>query len=754
MANSNSNHWSQSFRPHVVIQDAWEQSQDPETHHEHPASAKAAFVAQAANQANLRQQAQRAIHASWTDQYSHHGLISTDNASQWQQAHMAQQPQQMQQTQQAQQHQHQHQPQYPSGQQYTRQPVTNPPSSLYSSNTSRRAQVLAPNPSRSASGLGTAAPTHQQDPKSNQVPNSQSGIIQTAHSRPGRPQIASPPSGSTGMSTAARTSSLHSSISPAFLQKSQNCATPRMLKPFNASNPGTREQPAAFLPFLPLAAPQPGEDGRPGSYANGALHSSIQNIWDIPDVWANGPPLVETPPDTQAPTAKRRRLQHGTKHAVNPFNGIQEFSKNAHRSHSRAHLKMRNNLVESIDAKDAALKESYDPATIARDILINADKHPTEPNLNHHLEILSQKIPSVTITSDLATLRWDLLDPVGPRDIPQGSPAPSRPNALGALPFVPPSYHSRQLPSPPAPAPVLKFARPTLQPPPRPLPSSSPPLLRSAPPPMFTRPSVPTPNSTPTPTPAPVRQSVVELPSSSKQTPAPIPPQTTKPASPSSPRLNPPRTQMQVVIPTSPRGPPHKKGHVGRPGKTAPSKSHLLGTIHHKSTVSYPVFHCKWLDCEAELHNLQTLQSHVLKVHIPHNLQCGWGECADPTPRAAANMWEHVTSQHLEEAAWASGDGPVIRSADDYESSGFPLSLRNPRPGTMTLPANENTIDAFSRVHGPYNHKEKAGKFRDGGIRWKVGTGVDTDASNRSLSQPAMQPFVPDLERAITINNP
>ncbi|KAJ5313274.1 carbohydrate-binding module family 6 protein [Penicillium atrosanguineum] len=152
MANSNSNHWSQSFRPHVVIQDAWEQSQDPETHHEHPASAKAAFVAQAANQANLRQQAQRAIHASWTDQYSHHGLISTDNASQWQQAHMAQQPQQMQQTQQAQQHQHQHQPQYPSGQQYTRQPVTNPPSSLYSSNTSRRAQVLAPNPSRSASG--------------------------------------------------------------------------------------------------------------------------------------------------------------------------------------------------------------------------------------------------------------------------------------------------------------------------------------------------------------------------------------------------------------------------------------------------------------------------------------------------------------------------------------------------------------------------------------------------------------------------
>ncbi|KAJ5674380.1 uncharacterized protein N7477_004314 [Penicillium maclennaniae] len=72
----------------------------------------------------------------------------------------------------------------------------------------------------------------------------------------------------------------------------------------------------------------------------------------------------------------------------------------------------------------------------------------------------------------------------------------------------------------------------------------------------------------------------------------------------------------------------------------------------------------------------------------------------------------------------------------------------------MTLPVNQNTIDAFSRVHGPYNHKEKAGKFRDAGIRWKMGTGVETDASNRSLSQPAMQPFVPDLEIAMTVNNP
>lgn len=88
-------------------------------------------------------------------------------------------------------------------------------------------------------------------------------------------------------------------------------------------------------------------------------------------------------------------------------------------------------------------------------------------------------------------------------------------------------------------------------------------------------------------------------------------------------------------------------------------------------------------------------------------------------------------------------------------SSSFQLSLRNPRPETMTLPANENMIDTFSRVHGAYNHKHKAEKFREGGSHWKEETGVETDVSDRGLCHPAMQPLVQDIEMAITIpNNP
>jgi hypothetical protein len=97
--------------------------------------------------------------------------------------------------------------------------------------------------------------------------------------------------------------------------------------------------------------------------------------------------------------------------------------------------------------------------------------------------------------------------------------------------------------------------------------------------------------------------------------------------------------------------------------------------------------------------------------------------------------------------------GSLCLADKQPDPSGFKLSLRNPRPETMTLPANENMIDTFSRVHGAYNHKQKAEKFREGGNHWKEETGVDTDMSDRGLCHPAMQPLVQDKEMAITISD-
>lgn len=433
------------------------------------------------------------------------------------------------------------------------------------------------------------------------------------------------------------------------------------------------------------------------------LSSRASGAGYAPANQAREPPSGAYADDIRPPSAKIQRLQDGSRHAVNPPNGASKFSRYIHRSPSPAHLKTRRGLVQPIDVRDAALKESYDPTTIARDVLINADKHPTEPMLNHHLEILSQNIPSINIASDLETIRWDLIDPVVSHDTAiHRSPTrvESRPSKdLGVPPFVSPSYQGCQSQFPPSPAPAAAFARPAFRPPsqspPPPSPSAQP--RYPAPLPVFTRPSISKPPSVPITISTPVPQPAAKLPLGPKSSPAPAPapappiqPQTPSSSSPRrasespwskepsrSPRHS-PHTQVQVVIPPSPhRMPPRKKGQVGRPKKTAEATNNVEVAIQREPTVPYPIYHCKWIDCLAELHNLQALQSHVLKIHIPHNLHCGWKECADRTPRAAADMWEHVTKQHIEKVGWTLGDGPVVPASGENHLATIDISARD-----------------------------------------------------------------------------
>lgn len=447
----------------------------------------------------------------------------------------------------------------------------------------------------------------------------------------------------------------------------------------NSRNAGSR---------LPMASMAP-----PSSRASGPGYA--------PTNQAREPPSGAYVDDIRAPSAKIQRLKDGSRHAVKPPNGASKLSQYVHRSPSAAHFKRRGDLVQPIDVRDAALKESYDPATIARDVLINAGKHPTEPILNHHLEILSQNIPSINIASDLETIRWDLIDPVVSRDTePPRSPArvESRPSKdLGVLPFVTP-YQACQSQFPPPPAPAAAFARPAFRPP-----SQSPPPSPSAqtpypsPLPVFSRPSTSKPPSVPITTPTPVPQPAAYLPlgpkSSLAPAPAPAPPiqqqtpsiSSRRRASKSSwskePSRSPrhsPHAQVQVVVPPSPhRMPPRKKGQVGRPKKNAEATNNVEVAIQLEPTVPYQIYHCKWIDCLAELHNLQALQSHVLKIHIPHNLYCGWKECADRTPRAAADMWEHVTKQHIEKVSWTLGDGPVVPASGENHLATIDISARD-----------------------------------------------------------------------------
>lgn len=71
-------------------------------------------------------------------------------------------------------------------------------------------------------------------------------------------------------------------------------------------------------------------------------------------------------------------------------------------------------IIRPIDKKKDALRRStYDHRTIAADILVSAGKHPTMAPLNHHLDILRKRFIHVGHHSNLATFRWDLVDPGG-----------------------------------------------------------------------------------------------------------------------------------------------------------------------------------------------------------------------------------------------------------------------------------------------------------------------------------------------------
>ena len=63
---------------------------------------------------------------------------------------------------------------------------------------------------------------------------------------------------------------------------------------------------------------------------------------------------------------------------------------------------------------DALRRSTYNPKTIARDVLVTAGKHPTMAPLNHHLDALRKVFRNIDFNSNLSTLRWDLIDPGEP----------------------------------------------------------------------------------------------------------------------------------------------------------------------------------------------------------------------------------------------------------------------------------------------------------------------------------------------------
>ncbi|RGP61272.1 hypothetical protein FSPOR_10101 [Fusarium sporotrichioides] len=109
---------------------------------------------------------------------------------------------------------------------------------------------------------------------------------------------------------------------------------------------------------------------------------------------------------------------------------------------------------------------------------------------------------------------------------------------------------------------------------------------------------------------------------------------------------------------------PYPEGFVGFPkrrGRPPKPPSPPPRELYYRTNVQFFPFLCEWMDCKAELHNLETLRRHVYKVH-GGSVECLWGNCGrleePPEFENDEGFDEHVEEAHLIPLSWHVGDGP------------------------------------------------------------------------------------------------
>ena len=328
--------------------------------------------------------------------------------------------------------------------------------------------------------------------------------------------------------------------------------------------------------------------------------------------------------NTQSRHPKMRRLENGSKQAVTTQNTEFNPSHFVRSSQSRAHVTLRNDLVRPLNNSDVAARGSYSSATIARDILVVAAKHPTERSLNEHLEALHKNISSVTFKSDLQTFRWDLVDPVASSveteshsNTRQWSSTEVRPLDRGLrIPLLQSSPGTQPQPRVPTAADLVLSSRSCYFRSPQELSNST--VTNS-----YTTPHTPVGQTgTETASARKISQStrsIDHLSSSSSRSPL----------------------QPVVIIPSSPFHTPVPM-QINQSNQT--ERNETLSSP--RSATKHQIYPCQWVNCQTKLRSLQAVQSHVMK-HILHSLNCGWIGCSHSNPMSASDMWEHLMQNHL-----------------------------------------------------------------------------------------------------------
>jgi hypothetical protein len=362
--------------------------------------------------------------------------------------------------------------------------------------------------------------------------------------------------------------------------------------------------------------------------------------------------------------------------------------------HERIRGKM---VVEPIMRDRVARRSTYDSRTIARDILLATGRHPDMRPLNSHMNVMQKllgerggQLDMSGNKSDLATIKWNILDPDPPKKAAPANELPKAPalsvvrsteidgedaddeeNGMGhmqgaAHPVQSGAVRDKSglngnnanalaLATDDKPKPKRGRGRP---------PRSSLPNFNTENSPMSA-----TPHGTGTP-----RQATGRLESTSATAPAGRPAALNAPAGmPIGYAAFNKLDENGNVIKTKGRPKGWRKSVHSREAQgLSPKKFQSSGTKAKTPAQrqlqlqepKYQIYKCRWTDCDAQLHSMDVLKKHVLKVHgksdEQHQYPCLWRGCADKDEifDDIPTWLGHVDKEHLQPIAWKLGDGP------------------------------------------------------------------------------------------------
>lgn len=283
------------------------------------------------------------------------------------------------------------------------------------------------------------------------------------------------------------------------------------------------------------------------------------------------------------------------------------------------------NICKPLNPSAALKRVYYNPKSIARDIMLATGRHPSERPLNFHLMHFTQTFLGVNMRSDLETFRWDLVDPGEP-----SMPVVELEDILVEPPQLTRKKRRRRDES--RDYPDVKGSTSDN----RPQPSQ-----------IIATPGTPLATSVSTP----ARDSMAGTPTTGQRT-------GRRGRPPGAKNKNPTKAALKALA----------KATAGS------STRNSLSTVPAPATSvpepSYPIFTCEWASCPAQLHDVHTLERHVVKNHIAGQQTCLWQNCPNsPTEYVGEGLKEHLAKAHIQPLAWKYGDGPSGNGTGETETT-------------------------------------------------------------------------------------